>query len=52
MIFAARQVRLLSRRPSARILFAGASVKPAKEKGPRVVTTHSPPPPQDEIDLA
>src|SRR6202040_4397587 len=33
IIFAATQVRLPSSRPSARILFAGTSVKPAKENG-------------------
>src|ERR1700722_5870404 len=33
IIFAARQARLRLSRPSARILFAGARVKPAKENG-------------------
>ncbi len=53
IIFAARARRACSlSRPSARILFAGARVKPAKRKRAGVITTHSPPPPQYEIDLA
>src|SRR5260370_3368972 len=42
MIFADRQMVCCRARPSARILFAGASVKSANSKRAASLTTHSP----------